>query len=276
MTSQFGEVDDIHRLVEKVHHLEKQEAKQGGLYEHGNKPRHLFTRLNEIRKDLHETKDELRKKVGQLKDGGKGQRALDPRLSKMSALILLCSYREVDYVKLLLDNGAIEDINYQSEDGTTALMMASSSGHTEIVRLLLSKSPKLDLKDNYDDTALSFADNVEIATLLLDAGAEIDCCDPFQNPLLNAVRGDKLDMVKLLVTRGADITNALDMLESVPPPIRRPEILEYLHTRKPLTTPNLANKRRKRSGSKSRSRSRSMTRSMRRSSSSHRYTRRRS
>ncbi|CAH2007936.1 unnamed protein product [Acanthoscelides obtectus] len=73
-----------------------------------------------------------------------------------TALMLAVSHGHLDMVKMLLEAGA--DINIQDEDGSTALMCAAEHGHIEIVKHFLSH-PDCDstLTDVDGSTALKIA-----------------------------------------------------------------------------------------------------------------------
>ena len=65
------------------------------------------------------------------------------------------------------------DINAKNKDGETALMLASSEGHLEIVKLLLlRKGADVNIKNNDGKTALDLAKTKEIKDLLRKAGAK--------------------------------------------------------------------------------------------------------
>jgi len=76
-------------------------------------------------------------------------------------------------VKTAIDNGA--DINYKSDVGDTALMLASEKGHKDIVEFLLKQDGiDINAKSNSEMTALMYAssdDYKDIVKLLIDAGA---------------------------------------------------------------------------------------------------------
>jgi ankyrin repeat protein len=64
----------------------------------------------------------------------------------------------------LLENNA--KIDYQTDEGTSALMIAAANGHTQIVRLLLNKGANASLKNKFDKTASDAAANEEIRKLI--------------------------------------------------------------------------------------------------------------
>lgn len=115
-------------------------------------------------------------------------------------------------IRILLENGA--DVNVQDESwlksGRTPLMYAVLRGDAELVQALLDKGARLDLKNKDGDTALSLAgkEGLEYITQLLEnpAGRNAKAnADPERTPLLKAVRKGRLDKVKALIDRGADV-----------------------------------------------------------------------
>jgi ankyrin repeat protein len=59
-------------------------------------------------------------------------------------------------VKLLLQHDRV-DINRRGENGLTALHLAATQGHVEIVRLLVEHGADPNIKDNFDRTAYAIA-----------------------------------------------------------------------------------------------------------------------
>ena len=62
---------------------------------------------------------------------------------------------EVSGVSNFLEKGA--DINVKDDFDRTALMMAAYGGHTEVVKILIEKGADLSAKGKFGATALSFA-----------------------------------------------------------------------------------------------------------------------
>jgi uncharacterized protein len=75
----------------------------------------------------------------------------------------------IDGVKLLLEAGANPEL--RNKDGKTALSKAVQYNHPEVVKLLLAHGAKLDIPDKFGYTELMYADNPEIVTMLVAAGA---------------------------------------------------------------------------------------------------------
>jgi ankyrin repeat protein len=89
----------------------------------------------------------------------------------------------------------------------TPLHEAAQHGHTEAVRLLLAHGADVHARRVHEITPLHWAGNVEIARLLLDAGAVLDAVDRFGNtPLHDAVNAGHHDVVQYLLERGSLVT----------------------------------------------------------------------
>ena len=87
--------------------------------------------------------------------------------SEWSPLMMASSEGHTDIVKLLLQRGAQVDL--QDNVGLTALMWASEAGNVETVQLLLEHGARVDLETNDGITAMNRAGSHEILDLLLSA-----------------------------------------------------------------------------------------------------------
>ena len=132
-----------------------------------------------------------------------------------TALMLACQYNFADMVSFLVEHGA--DLNLQADNGTTALMAAAGTSE-DLFDLLLSKGADLKIKAGDGTTALTQAcigvisENVPLTVVqkILEKGA-----DPNEAPasgyaesytcLMMAARNDQPELVKLLVSKGADV-----------------------------------------------------------------------
>ena len=127
-----------------------------------------------------------------------------------TALIFASRSGYTEIVKLLLTNKTI-NINTQDNNNYTALMYASRSGYTEIVKLLLTnKTINVNIQDNYKNTALIFAsinNNIEVVKLLLEhKNINVHLQDNYgKTVLLWASRFENIEIIKLLLAKGATI-----------------------------------------------------------------------
>jgi ankyrin repeat protein len=86
-------------------------------------------------------------------------------------------------VRKLLDKGV--DVNWKDdeegdEEGDTALTWASEFGHIDIIKLLLDRGALIDLQDNIGGTGLMYASHfgqVECVRFLLERGADMSIKD---------------------------------------------------------------------------------------------------
>ena len=144
-----------------------------------------------------------------------------------------------EVVRLLLEKGADPNVSYDDATGSP-LDTAAPGGDIEMVMILIKGKAKVNYKMRGALTALHTAclgkespALIEIITLLLDSGAEVNAVTHVgTTPLMNAVEADNLPAVKLLLERGADprIKNiqgktAIDLAVSGG---KKPEIIQML------------------------------------------------
>src|SRR6185436_6206605 len=142
----------------------------------------------------------------------------------------------LEFIKLLLDHGAnpngrvngntetrtIFTMQWFMEAGATPFIRAAQSGDTALMKLLLSKGADPKLKTNNGDTALTAAggigwvegvtyewskeENVEAIRMLLDLGLDPNGANnEGRTPLMGAAIKGRVDAIKLLVARGANL-----------------------------------------------------------------------
>ncbi len=131
--------------------------------------------------------------------------------------IMACSYSGyTEMVKLLLSNGA--DPNIQDKIYGTTALIAAAGVSKEVVEMLLENGADIHVK-RFDDTSAFTACvngilrervNTELASLLLSKGANVNeasTSGPAEGftCLMMAARNNSPDLVKFLVTNGADV-----------------------------------------------------------------------
>ena len=149
-------------------------------------------------------------------------------------LRLAVQYGHLEVVKLLLDNGAAVDDN--AHDGSTPLIIAAAGGYLDVVKLLLEKGANPTAEAS-GLTPLRYAEakgHTEIAELLQKANIEflrvrpifdaatagdvasartqlvadrtlVDARNHAGTPLVVAARQGHLDVVRLLIEKGAEL-----------------------------------------------------------------------
>ena len=113
-------------------------------------------------------------------------------------------------VTALLDKGA--DVNAKFRYGTTVLFKAAERGNAEVTKVLLDRGVDINVEDTfYHATAMSWAlqnDHLDVVRLLLQKGA-----DGAEDVLMTGVRQNKEDVVKMALDGGKikpeDLTAAL-------------------------------------------------------------------
>lgn len=126
-------------------------------------------------------------------------------------------YADVALVRLLIGRGA--DVNAADKSGTTALMLAA--GDPEKVRVLLKHGAKVDARTTFERTPLliacTYADNIEVVRLLLDAGAGIEDHDRYgETVVTSASKQGGTELLELLIAAGADIRGGGGLGERAP------------------------------------------------------------
>ena len=148
--------------------------------------------------------------------------------SNPSSLFSAASSGNIELFKLLLNNGV--DAKSVNTQGNTILFSAASGNSLEIVKLSIEKGANPRLKNKYEESPLAFAKTKEIAELLIKNGADINAqkkvkrINSFSStfpsnsrfkgkikygstPLSNAVSQENIELVKLLLEKGAEPNN---------------------------------------------------------------------
>lgn len=135
-------------------------------------------------------------------------RAFGIPMYRKSPLHLLASgghFWAIEAIEYLLDHGA--NIEVAQVGGETPLTVAVANSHygiwkEETMRVLLSRGANPNAIRNDGQSCLSLASTVAAAKLLLKYGANISVGSI--NPLMSAITGRNLEMAKLLLDAGAD------------------------------------------------------------------------
>ena len=137
--------------------------------------------------------------------------------NQFTPLFLASTRGHTEIVKMLLQSGA--EVNCQEVWGFTPLHGASKSGHFEVAKLLIENGANVSSLTKEKWTPLHLATNnghVEVAELLLQNGANANHQDRnLQSPLHSASMNGNSELVKLLIQNGGNIE--CSMMERLTP-----------------------------------------------------------
>lgn len=143
---------------------------------------------------------------------GQDVNTLEPHRGE-SLLMIAIRENSAKVAQVLLQQAGLQ-INHRARNGDTAIMLASYLGQLSMVRQLLALQAEI---NQPGWTALHYAatsGHLDIIKLLLEHHAYIDAESPNKTtPLMMASRSGKLDVLRLLIDEGADVTlkNALGL-----------------------------------------------------------------
>ncbi|HVL10010.1 MAG TPA: ankyrin repeat domain-containing protein [Burkholderiaceae bacterium] len=133
-----------------------------------------------------------------------------------TALHLAASAGHADVVKILLDRQV--SIDAKSQYDWVALHYAAYAGHADVVKILLDRQASIDAKNEIGETALHYAvlvNDVDVVKILLDRQTSIDAKNEMGETALHyAARLGHTDVVKILLNRQASIDAKNEMGET--------------------------------------------------------------
>lgn len=121
---------------------------------------------------------------------------------KSMELITAVSNEQLDVVKMLLQDKTV-NVNFQDENGLTALYWASENGFFDIVQVLLSAGANPNIRTNQGNTALMAAssmDYIDVIQSLLQAGVDSNLTNnDGDTALMEAAKYDSLQSIQALL-----------------------------------------------------------------------------
>lgn len=144
---------------------------------------------------------------------GKGAKTDILDQNKWSVLHVACKYGNKDLVERLV---TAENINKQTSQGLTPLMIACMKNHVEIVKSLLNRGANKDIVDGRKNNALSYSITggyIEVVKLLVTQDNVNRAVDGF-TPLMIANMGKHADIIEFLLNQGADFKANFDRIST--------------------------------------------------------------
>jgi len=130
-----------------------------------------------------------------------------------SALIHALSYGYEDMSRLLIESDA--DLNARTYNGDTPLLIALDKCKTDTIKMLINNGAEINSRNNQGDSALLYATRKAydrwyygLVEMLIEEEADLNVRNSAgETPLLIAAYQCNLDMMKLLIGSGADISS---------------------------------------------------------------------
>ncbi|OHD62537.1 MAG: hypothetical protein A2014_00230 [Spirochaetes bacterium GWF1_49_6] len=149
----------------------------------------------------------------------------------ISVLHTACLKDDFNMVKMLVEKGA--EIDAMDGKGRTPLFDACAVGDVDIVKYLFEHGASLTyrepVKGTYPIHEACYWDNADVVKYLLGIGLNKNLTDfAGQTPFKYAVKGENLDIIKMIVDSGAEIDNKGTDGESIFHGIEDVEVVKYL------------------------------------------------
>jgi ankyrin repeat protein len=140
--------------------------------------------------------------------------------SKRTPLLRASEYGHVEVARVLLKHGVDAEarcrVFWGWFQGWRPLELASYGGHVEVVQVLLEHGADVKARDDYNCSALHYAQGEEVAQFLLKHGADASALDSNGRlPLHKASREGRIGAVRALLEYGGD-ANARDAKNATP------------------------------------------------------------
>ncbi|MGC7402718.1 ankyrin repeat domain-containing protein [Pandoraea pneumonica] len=120
-------------------------------------------------------------------------------------LVIAMREKSVDVARLLINNDKT-DLDATNAAGENALMLASLQGLTPMVKLMIDKEAEVNKKGWAPLHYAATSGHDDIVQMLLDASAYVDAESPNgTTPLMMAARGGHITTCKVLLDGGADV-----------------------------------------------------------------------
>ncbi len=145
------------------------------------------------------------------------------------AFFLACLDGQVETARFLAQHGV--NINIKNGEGETPLSCAAERGDIKIVELLIELGSDIHKSGEYALRAAAKNGHTQVIELLLKHGVEVQHIDGYaDSPLLCAIEGRQLAVVKMLLQAGAHASDETEDMSAVESAIwdMNPEIVKVL------------------------------------------------
>lgn len=218
MASAFGHVNLVRYLI-------AQGANVNAIDNHGVTPLELATNNNHGNtvKVLIENGGYIRSKI----------------LDEPGPLHIAVINGSVEEIERLMEQGNVEIDSLAPPEGRTALFLASLKGHSVIVEYLISKGARMDVTDMYNQSPLEiaiFKEHIGVVSILIENGVDVERTLSFGFKSIHVpARWNSLEMIQILVEEGkADVnskTNKGDTAIIIAIRHEYEDIIKYLITK---------------------------------------------